>query len=73
MDLNDKNKELYIPNWYEKSHFEDMLDIKLSNKAFQKIKEYLVDTAGDVIADDISELIKTELRYAIAENPNLVK
>ncbi|MHB8281298.1 MAG: hypothetical protein ACYDDE_00670 [bacterium] len=73
MDLNDKEKDLYIPNWYDKSNFEDILDIKLSDDAFKKIKEYLVDEAGISIADDISELIGTELRYAIAENPNLFK
>ena len=41
MDLNEEYEDLFVPQWYDKSNFEDILDKTLTDKQFQKIKDYL--------------------------------
>ena len=71
MDLNDKHKDLFIPQWFEKEHFEAFLDSKLTDKQFQKIKECLLEEAGGYIADRISDEIREELSYLKKDRPKL--
>ena len=73
MDLNDKHKDLFIPQWFEKEHFEKFLDIELTDKQFQEIKELLIEESGGSIADIISEDIREELSYLKKEHPELFK
>ena len=61
MDINEEHQDLYIPQWFDKSNFEDMLDKKLTDKQFQKIKEGLIDGSGDYLADKISDAVRCEL------------
>ena len=71
MDLNEEHQNLYIPQWFEKEHFEEFLGSKLSDKQFQKIKEYLIE--GSYIADKISNEVREELGYLKKDKPKLFK
>ena len=71
MDLNEENKSLYIPQWFEKEHFEGLLDIKLTDEQFQEIKEGLLDGAGEYLADKISDAIRNELLCLKQDRPEL--
>ena len=55
MNIKEQYPDLYFPNWFAKAHFEDILDLKLTDKQFQKIKEYLKDSG---IEDKISEVMR---------------
>ena len=73
MDLNKEYKDLFVPQWYDKSNFEDILDKTLTDKQFQKIKDYLINNAGDYIAESISERIREELNEIITVYPEILK
>ena len=73
MDLNEEHQNLYVPQWFEKEHFEGFLDLKLTDKQFQEIKEYLLEEAGEYIADRISDEIRGELAYLRKDKPKLFK
>ena len=74
MDINEKYPEeypnFYVPNWFGKVHFEDILDLKLTGKQFQKIKEYLKNSNID---DKISGVMKEYLFKLKEDKPELFK
>lgn len=71
VDLNDKHKDLFIPQWFDKINFEDMLDKKLTDEQFQKIKECLLGESGEYLADKISDEVRGELLYLKKDKPEL--
>ena len=71
MDINEEYQNLYIPQWFEKEHFENILCIKLTDKQFQKIKEGLIDGSGDYLADKISDAVRCELLTLKQDRPKL--
>lgn len=58
MNLNEKHKKLFIPQWFDKSHFEDFLNMNLTDKQFQILKNYLIDSSGCYLADLISREVR---------------
>ena len=73
MDLNEEHKDLFIPQWFDKSHFESFLNIELTNEKFQKLKDQLIDGSGDYLADLISESVRIELNAIMTVCPEILK
>jgi hypothetical protein len=72
MDLNEKHNDLFIPQWFAKSNFEDMIDKTLTDKQFKIVKDYLINSAGDYIAESISERIREELNEMLKAYPEIL-
>ncbi len=74
-DLNDIFEELFIPQWYNKSNFKDMLDIdtELTNEQFKKIKDKLIINSMDYLVDSITVDVETELESIQADFPEIFK
>ncbi|MHB8281282.1 MAG: hypothetical protein ACYDDE_00590 [bacterium] len=70
-DLNDIHESLFIPQWFDKSHFEDMLDKKLTDTQFQRIKDHLIDGSGDYLAESMSESVREELEEILINIPEI--
>jgi hypothetical protein len=73
MDLNEKHKDLFIPQWFDKSHFESFLDTKLTDEQFSKLKYHLLDGSGDYLADSISETVSIILHEIKESFPEILK
>ncbi len=58
MNLNEKHKKLFIPQWFDKSHLESFLNKNLTDKQFQILKNHLIDSSGSYLADLISEQVR---------------
>lgn len=50
--LSDK---IVIPNWFDRATLEDLVDEKISQKNYEKFREWLKDTD---LADEVSELVR---------------
>ncbi len=72
MDLNEKHKDLFIPQWFDKSHFESFLDTKLTDEQFSKLKYHLLDGSGDYLADSISETVSIILHEIKESFPEIL-
>jgi hypothetical protein len=74
-DLNDVFEELFIPQWYNKSNFKDILDIdiELTNEQFKKIKDKLIINSMDYLIDSITVDVQTELQEIQSDFPELFK
>jgi hypothetical protein len=70
-DLNDIHQSLFIPQWFNKGHFEDILDKKLTDTQFQRIKDHLIDGSGDYLAESISESIRIDLNEILINIPEI--
>jgi len=57
-----KEKGVYIPNWYEKKHFEEFSDREFTSKQFNELKKIL---ATSDMAGEVSDLMTTYLSWAI--------
>ena len=72
MDLDTKYKKLFIPQWFDKSHFESFLDKKLTDEQFRKLKYHLIDGSGDYLADSISDTVRIILHEIKGSYPDIL-
>ncbi len=69
-DFNKDYENIFIPQWFNKSHFESFLGQNLTDKQFQRLKDHLTDGSGDYLADSISEdvrILLNELKESYPE------
>jgi len=53
--LEELSNKVFIPNWFFKSHIEELIGKKISNKKFKKFIEWTKESS---ICDKISELVR---------------